>query len=359
VDVYARLVAWPQDMVFGLSPRIEMEQLTSAEDSHPGVGWRLHFLAPPPPKPRLRGPFDPHTIDVPTAPKYPQLAVTADRPFPNLRADSPCAPLPFASDGVAVAAPVPLDGGPPSHAIAARWALRTTAYFEVTIDSEMPRGGGIVIGLADCEAACPLMDGSVDSPEDAPLHAGLGLDGGHSFVWRLDGPSYSPFPTDGAGLAQWAHATEPPVSALLGCDKHRRPTSQAVPVGATKGDTVGCGLDYSTGHVFWTRNGTRVGPTVDLSGDGREAPALMHVPFWPVVGASGDVTLRVDLAASSPYVYSVREHELRTWAALRSSFSQKQFFEEQCQSVRNPALTLTLTQKQFFEEQCQSVRNPN
>ena len=52
------------------------------------------------------------------------------------------------------------------------YALRLIAYFEVTLLSALPSGGGLAIGLADRHVALPLAT-ECSSPVDTPLGKAL------------------------------------------------------------------------------------------------------------------------------------------------------------------------------------------
>ena len=283
----------------------------------------IHFRAERPARPRLASPFTPHIFEPLPPVVQKQRMCFGERPYPQMQLNRPQAPLPFASAASAVASNH--DG----------WALRTLAYFEITLDAAVPTGGSVLIGLID-EVIAADQANATDEPR---VSGALGQDGGHSIVWRLEGAAPGVV-TD--GLAPWAHATEPPVSVLLFSDRQGRQVERRVPTGAAAGDTLGCGIDYARGRVLWTHNGRLLSEHVNLTGElADSSPFGLHTGWRPCVAAEGDVAVRVNLGGGCgdecvPFAYSTLVHEQGVWAHYQGNFNLKRQFEEHTNSAGAP-----------------------
>ena len=320
VDACARLVPWPSCMTVG--DATSDIHASGGDEARCRCTTALHFVAPPPPRQRIATPFAP--APMPLLPRYTTRIAVADVAYPHTARDRPRAPLPFATIEA------------PAHQPHLGWRLRTSAYFEVVLHSGLPTGGSLYVGICD---------GTIRAGDlNRPLDGG----GGHAILWRLDGPPTSSLPPleelppgIADAIAPWAHATDAPMSMLLHADgPSLAPASTSVPSGALKGDTIGCGIDYAAGRVFFTRNGKELKQSVDVGGERGGVACLLHAPFRACIAAAGDIEVHVQLMSGSPaeppLAYDLSAHDARAWAVARDGYGQKRFFEEQARLTNMP-----------------------
>jgi len=82
-------------------------------------------------------------------------------------------------------------------------------------------------------------------------------------------------------------------------------TGRGTPYGPvfSAGDTVGCGIDFFAGYIFFTCNGQFLGPAFRT---------VVDLPLYPVIGCGSTCPLVANFGAR-PFVFDVRAFERAVW----------------------------------------------
>ena len=220
--------------------------------------------------------------------------VLTDIPFPcvgSTGVDAPgspptAAPLPFCTPSDALGVP-------------RGWALRLSAYYEVTLLTPPPPYGCFRLGLLDDGAANTIDELSRQTVASAPRASTLSDAAGTLLGTRRGGVFVAQrIRLDPSGDA--FHLVELTWSGLTGDVRTRELSHSRVGTAAGKkpfdsglarGDTIGVGIDHIAGVVFFTHNGFRHPQA--------EAEVSMLVGWRAALVATGPVALRVNLGVDS------------------------------------------------------------
>ena len=300
VDICARTVPWPSCLsiagVFATAGVASAEAIMLHRNMWQAVGAEIE-LATGGLDTRM-GLFVGTSMDL--LAHVPRLlaVLIADAPFPQMvGADDtmgggrPSAPLPFTTPAQALGVP-------------RGWALRLTAYYELTLLSAAPSRGAFYLGLVDESVST-----TVASLSRAPWEVGGQVETSSTVAGAFCGAArggiflcHTATPADGAANPAATSRDERVEVALTWCSMGRQQRrvlsegltsgndggggSAAPPLRFQKGDGVGVCIDYSSATCFWTHNGARLGNA--------SLPIPLTSEWRPAIGASATISIRAN-----------------------------------------------------------------